>query len=134
MAGITQGDYRMDGKLELITATTDGESEWRGGWWGGRDSNSVLFAVRGYLPAPPESQNNMMDLNVEQETLRDLSARKQNLLLELNNYETNQKQSLGGKTGGTVGPDGNEMGVIPAQTQLQTALAINLGSEGKPVS
>ena len=76
----------------------------------------------------------MMDLNVEQETLRDLSARKQNLLLELNNYETNQKQSLGGKTGGSVGPDGNEMGVIPAQTQLQTALAINLGSEGKPVS
>ena len=131
MAGITQGDYRMDGKLELITATTDGESEWRGGWWGGRDSNSVLFAVRGYLPAPPESQNNMMDLNVEQETLRDLSARKQNLLLELNNYETNQKQGLAGKTGGL---EGNEMGVIPAQTQLQTALAINLGSEGKPVS
>ena len=28
VAGITQGDYRMDGKLELITATTDGESEW----------------------------------------------------------------------------------------------------------
>ena len=73
----------------------------------------------------------MMDLNVEQETLRDLSARKQNLLLELNNYETNQKQSLAGKTGGL---EGNEMGVIPAQTQLQTALAINLGSEGKPVS
>ena len=67
----------------------------------------------------------------EQETLRDLSARKQNLLLELNNYETNQKQGLAGKTGGL---EGNEMGVIPAQTQLQTALAINLGSEGKPVS
>ena len=75
----------------------------------------------------------MMDLNVEQETLRDLSSRKQNLLLELNNYETNQKQSLAGKAG-SVGLDGNEMGVIPAQTQLQTALAINLGSEGKPVS
>ena len=28
MAGITEGDYRMDGKMELITATTDGESEW----------------------------------------------------------------------------------------------------------
>ena len=27
VAGVTQGDYRMDGKMELITATTDGESE-----------------------------------------------------------------------------------------------------------
>ena len=62
----------------------------------------------------------MMDLNVEQETLRDLSSRKQNLLLELNNYETNQAQGLAGKTGKT-GLDGKEMGVIPAQTQLQTA-------------
>ena len=26
VAGITEGDYRMDGKMELITATTDGES------------------------------------------------------------------------------------------------------------
>ena len=101
------------------------------GCW--RGCNAVLFVVRGYLPAPPESQKNMMDLNVEQETLRDLSSRKQNLLLELNNYETNQAQGLAGKTG-KAGLDGNEMGVIPAQTQLQTALAINLGSEGKPVS
>ena len=125
----------MDGKMELITATTDGESEslLAGDGEDETDCNVVLFVVRGYLPAPPESQKNMMDLNVEQETLRDLSSRKQNLLLELNNYETNQKQSLGGKVGNT-GLDGDEMGVIPAQTQLQTALAINLGSEGKPVS
>ena len=27
VAGVTQGDYRMDGKMELITATTDGESK-----------------------------------------------------------------------------------------------------------
>ena len=92
-----------------------------------------MFLVRGYLPAPPDSQRNMMDLNVEQETLRELSSRKQNLLLELNNYETNQKQSLAGKAS-SVGAEVQEMGVIPAQTQLQTALAINLGCEGKPVS
>jgi hypothetical protein len=29
---------------------------------------------------------------------------------------------------------GQELGSIPAQTQLQTALAINMGSEGKQVS
>ena len=27
VAGVTEGDYRMDGKMELITATTDGESK-----------------------------------------------------------------------------------------------------------
>ena len=53
--------------------------------------------------------------------------------MELNNYETNQKQGLGGKMG-SVGTEGEELGVIPAQTQLQTALAINLGAAGKPVS
>ena len=74
-----------------------------------------------------------MDLNMEQETLRELSSRKQNLLLELNNYEINEKQGLAGKTG-SVGTEGEELGVIPAQTQLQTALAINLGAAGKPVS
>ena len=78
-----------------------------------------------------------MDLNVEQETLRELSSRKQNLLLELKNYEANQKASLGtnglSKSGaGAVG--GSDVGMIPAQTQLQTALAINLGTEGKAVS
>ena len=53
-----------------------------------------------------------MDLNVEQETLRELSSRKQNLLLELKNYEANQKASLGtnglSKSGaGAVGGGGS---------------------------
>ena len=75
-----------------------------------------------------------MDLNVEQETLRELSSRKQNLLLELKNYEANQSASLGtGGLGKASMMADNEVGMIPAQTQLQTALAINLGSEGKAV-
>ena len=76
----------------------------------------------------------MMDLNVEQETLRELSSRKQNLLLELKNYEANQSASLGtGGLGKASMMADTDMGMIPAQTQLQTALAINLGSEGKAV-
>ena len=77
----------------------------------------------------------MMDLNVEQETLRELSSRKQNLLLELKNYEANQTASLGtGGLGKASMMADTDVGMIPAQTQLQTALAINLGSEGKAVS
>ena len=44
VAGVTKGDYRMDGKMELITCSTDGE-------------------IRGYLPASPETKANLMELN-----------------------------------------------------------------------
>ena len=127
----------MDGKMELITCTTDGESK--------NQFNHISLIqfysdkVRGYLPAAPETKKNMMDLNVEQETLRELSSRRQNLLLELKNYEANQRAGIGpgmnGMVAGTTGvPGEEEVGMIPAQTQLQTALAINLGTEGKTVS
>ena len=33
VAGVTEGDYRMDGKMELITATTDGESKLHKNRW-----------------------------------------------------------------------------------------------------
>ena len=98
VAGVTQGDYRMDGKMELITATTDGESKIHQllpFFFIMMITSFLVSLVRGYLPAPPESQRNMMDLNTEQETLRELSSRKQNLLLELKNYEANQNAGLG---------------------------------------
>lgn len=49
------------------------------------------ISVRGYLPASAEMKGNLMDVNVEQDALRDLAQRKQNLLLELKNYEENAK-------------------------------------------
>lgn len=47
--------------------------------------------VRGYLPASKEMKGNLMDASVEQDLIRELSQRKQNLLLELRNYEENAK-------------------------------------------
>ena len=43
-------------------------------------------------------------------------------------------QSGGGPALNKSGLVDNDLGMIPAQTQLQTALAINLGAEGKAVS
>uniref|UniRef100_A0A8C6XHF6 Bardet-Biedl syndrome 2 protein homolog n=1 Tax=Naja naja TaxID=35670 RepID=A0A8C6XHF6_NAJNA len=81
VAGIVQGDYRMDGSTQLICCSVDGEGKLRTqDCWG------------------------LMDTSVEQDLIRGLSQKKQNLLLELT-------------------------GVIPANTQLQTALSVNLGSE-----
>lgn len=50
-----------------------------------------MLLVRGYLPASADMKGNLMDVNIEQDTLRDLAQRKQNLLLELRNYEENAR-------------------------------------------
>ena len=93
--------------------------------------------MRGYLPVSGDSQQGLLDMSVEQESIRELSQRKNTLLLELKNYEENQRVSGVPGVPGTAllaqGALGNDMGIIPAQTQLSTALAINLGSDGKPV-
>ncbi|PIK53965.1 putative Bardet-Biedl syndrome 2 protein-like [Apostichopus japonicus] len=95
VAGIVEGDYRSNGNTELICCSVEGE-------------------VKGFLPATQEQKGNLMDVNIEQEKVREMSQRKQNLLLELKNYEENAK-----------------MGIIPANTQLQTSLSIRLDAEGQ---
>lgn len=55
---LSQGDYRQTGNDQLICCSTDG-------------------AVRGYPAAGHEIQGNLMDTNIEQETLRELNQKKQ---------------------------------------------------------
>ncbi|XP_019732446.1 BBSome complex member BBS2 [Hippocampus comes] len=100
VAGVVEGDYRLDGQKQLICASVEGE-------------------VRGYLPAEKELKGNLMDSNAEQDLIRELSHRRQNLLLELRNYEENAK-------GGS-----DSAGGIPANTQLQTALTVRAATEAQ---
>ncbi|XP_031420755.1 Bardet-Biedl syndrome 2 protein homolog isoform X2 [Clupea harengus] len=106
VAGVVEGDYRMDGQIQLICTSVEGE-------------------VRGYLPASKEMKGNLMDSSVEQDLIRELSQRKQNLLLELRNYDENAKATPG------VSEGDSGMGVIPANTQLQTALAVRAATESQ---
>ncbi|CAL8262354.1 unnamed protein product [Merluccius merluccius] len=106
VAGVVEGDYRMDGQVQLICTSTDGE-------------------VRGYLPASKELKGNLMESSVEQDLVRELSQRRQNLLLELRNYEENAKVVVG------VSETDSEVGVIPANTQLQTALSVRSATEAQ---
>ena len=113
IAGLTEGDYRMDGRLELVACGSEGE-------------------VRGYLPSSIQSRSKLLDIGTEQENLREMMNKKQNLILELRNYEENQKIASEGM-GNTMlsrGTAGQDMGVIPAQTQLSTVLSINLSPDG----
>uniref|UniRef100_A0A669CVB4 Bardet-Biedl syndrome 2 protein homolog n=1 Tax=Oreochromis niloticus TaxID=8128 RepID=A0A669CVB4_ORENI len=101
VAGVVEGDYRLDGQKQLICTSTEGE-------------------VRGYLPASKDLKGNLMDTSAEQDLVRELSQRRQNLLLELRNYEENAKG---------VSETHSGMGVIPANTQLQTALSVKAATE-----
>ncbi|XP_076343635.1 BBSome complex member BBS2-like isoform X1 [Tachypleus tridentatus] len=110
IAGILRGDYRMTGEEELIFCAVDGE-------------------VRGYLPTSAELRHHILDANFEQDTIRELSQKKQNLLLELRNYEENARVGSAGLRGPIKASQENDQyGVIPANTQLKTGLAINMGS------
>ncbi|KAL4683036.1 hypothetical protein H8957_006313 [Semnopithecus entellus] len=106
IASVVEGDYRMDGHIQLICCSVDGE-------------------IRGYLPGTAEMKGNLMDTSVEQDLIRELSQKKQNLLLELRNYEENAKAELASPL---KEADGHR-GIIPANTRLHTTLSVSLGSE-----
>ncbi|XP_060041501.1 Bardet-Biedl syndrome 2 protein [Erinaceus europaeus] len=108
IAGVVEGDYRMDGHTQLICCSVDGE-------------------IRGYLPGMAELRGNFMDPTAEQEQIRELSQKKQNLLLELRNYEENSKMALNSPLNETDG----HRGVIPANTRIHTTLSVNLGNEAQ---
>uniref|UniRef100_A0A3Q2DAX2 Bardet-Biedl syndrome 2 n=1 Tax=Cyprinodon variegatus TaxID=28743 RepID=A0A3Q2DAX2_CYPVA len=106
VAAVVEGDYRLDGQKQLICTSIEGE-------------------VRGYLPASKDFKGNLMDSNTEQDLIRELSQRRQNLLLELRNYEENAKVSMLSLS------FSDTMGVIPANTQLQTALSVRAATEAQ---
>lgn len=96
----------MDGQIQLICTSVEGEGK---DMWNTIAIEYCLFvcmfsvsdiqcvvcwlSVRGYLPASKEMKGNLMDSSVEQDLIRELSQRRQNLLLELRNYEENAKVS-----------------------------------------
>lgn len=109
IAGICEGDTRNIGKNDLIVVSITGE-------------------IRGYNPAAPRAMKTKTnELSYEQETIRELFARKHALMLELKNYECNNKMA-----GGDV--DENQVGAIPAKTRLQTAIGVSLGKIRKSSS
>uniref|UniRef100_A0A5F9D3A6 Bardet-Biedl syndrome 2 protein homolog n=1 Tax=Oryctolagus cuniculus TaxID=9986 RepID=A0A5F9D3A6_RABIT len=108
IAGVVEGDYRMDGQVQLVCCSVDGE-------------------IRGYLPGTAEMRGNLMDTSVEQDLIRELSQKKQHLLLELRNYEENAKA----ESSSPLSEADGHRGIIPANTKLHTALSVNLGNENQ---
>ncbi|KAL5479576.1 hypothetical protein EMCRGX_G023116 [Ephydatia muelleri] len=100
IAGIVQADYRMDGKEELICCSVDGE-------------------VKGYLPEALQTAAKPADVAMDNEKLKELNQRKQTLLLELKNFEVNEKVAKSADPFAEMSGSG-PMGIIPAATVLKT--------------
>ena len=112
IAGIVVGDYRMDGKDQLIVAAVDGEGTklYR------KRLNLSQFEGICQHQIGAGGVRPLMDVNVEQETIRELSQVKAQLLLELKNYEANSRVDSASKGGGTPSPTMNSsanLGMIP---------------------
>ncbi|KAB0804754.1 hypothetical protein PPYR_01724 [Photinus pyralis] len=97
IAGIVDADYRSIGKTDVICLTVEGE-------------------VRGYTTTKCLTETGSVS---EQETVRELLSQKQQLILELKQYENNTKYNEESSKGN------EDMGVIPASTRLQIGIATN---------
>ncbi|KAK3236701.1 hypothetical protein CYMTET_53174, partial [Cymbomonas tetramitiformis] len=102
IAKLLTADYRNDGSDQIMACGVDGE-------------------VKGYTPGDSDSKGNLMDTNVEEESLVDLSQRKQELLFELQQYESNMK-SVSKQAGNPAEQAGV---VIPASTRVTSMLEMN---------
>lgn len=112
IAGVIAADYNLDGIEELIVCSVSGE-------------------VRGYASTKKEKTLTKVDLNAEQDTIRDFMRKKQSLLLELRNIEgsTNFYQKEDIQLRGKASTEDDEYGAIPANTQLKSALFINMDDD-----
>jgi Bardet-Biedl syndrome 2 protein len=106
IAGLTHEDYRLDGRSTLMCLTTEGD-------------------VKGWVPSVPGFEVPTQGGGVastadskENDSYRDLLAKKQELTLELNSFQEQMKLfRQGGKD--------TAQGVIPTDTQLNIVLKTN---------
>lgn len=99
VASVLTADYRSDGHSELIVCSDDGE-------------------VRAYLPAGKEFANlgALNDDNVDEDTLRELNQRKQELEFELRQYGEIARKNRSGE---------RQAGMVPADTRISIQYVAN---------
>mmetsp|Transcript_21661 Transcript_21661/g.44275 ORF Transcript_21661/g.44275 Transcript_21661/m.44275 type:complete len:703 (+) Transcript_21661:114-2222(+) len=96
VSAILTADYRADGHVELIVCADDGE-------------------VKAYLPVGEELTNTgggLTDGNIEEDALRELYQRKQELEFELRQYGEVRRKNASGE---------RQAGMVPADTRISTS-------------
>jgi len=105
-------DYRCDGHVEVIVCTADGE-------------------VRGYLPMDEDGVGGTVEASIEEETMRELQQRKQELLYELKQYDENtRKNKAGERSAGLVAADTMlSAKLVPSKQESCLHLTINSSND-----
>ena len=101
VAGLVDADYRLEGKKQLICCSVDGE-------------------IRGYQGFD-HSKMKLVDTSRMNEDFKDLSLLKQNLLLELQNYEM-ASQTIRQDDADVATAKRMEEAAIPVNTQVDISL------------
>ncbi|KAL3287517.1 hypothetical protein HHI36_001986 [Cryptolaemus montrouzieri] len=101
IAGILEGDYRSIGKPDIIAVSKEGEVK------GYATSKNLTITTPG---------------GSEQDIVRELLAQKQALLMELKQYENNNRYN---SSANNQLESFESQGVIPANTRLQIGIAAN---------
>lgn len=121
---VSQADYRGRGANDLIICTKNGDGKCQlrphvNRW----HFNFFVFTVKGY----ERSKINLQSIKQPDDgELSALMTKKKNLLLELSHYAANTKINKDNfETEDTKFISEDEVGVIPANTRLQIAIATN---------
>lgn len=117
VAAILQADYRSDGKAELLVCGTDGE-------------------VRGYSTLSDTEASGAgagVDAAVEEEALRELQQRKQEMLHELRQLEESARKTASGeRTAGLVAADTNVSARLePSKTDGSLDLVLAVSNQAR---
>ena len=99
MSALIRADYRNDGREEIVCCSTSGE-------------------VRGYLAAEPEMAGKLLETEgADEEQLASLHQRRQELMYELNSYESNMKSAqVAYETSLSMNSEPKKEGVLSAIT------------------
>lgn len=114
VAEVLVADYHMDGQDEIIACSVDGE-------------------IRGYNPAEEEQQGNLMEVSQQDNILKHLYNKKQEMMQELKNYENNIKQIKSGTVSDAVIPTDTNISIQTKHNTVSQSLMVTLSTNNDTV-
>jgi len=114
VAEVLVADYHMDGQDEIIACSVDGE-------------------IRGYNPAEEEQQGNLMEVSQQDNILKHLYNKKQEMMQELGNYEKNMRQIKSGTVSDAMIPANTSISITTKHNTVSQSLMVTLSTNNDTV-
>lgn len=114
ITAVLSADLRMEDREQLVVCSQEGE-------------------VRGYVPADEELKGQLMDVSSQENTLKALYDKKQELMNELKSYDSNLKQIKAGRLAAGIVPPTTKLNVIVKPNKTFGAVVITLTTNNDTV-